>query len=180
MLDDGFVAFDGRKGVQPAEDIRQMAERALELLIGFVAHLGKRAEGGDIGEEADAVHLADVVVQRLSREDHFGGARRLAHRKAERVCHVVRRAHRDVAELRALLLRQRHQTGDRIGERAVAAETHEPLVVRGVLRDDFRRRPRRRRIIYRRTIPVESKRGDRRAEIEIGHRPPGGGVYQHH
>ena len=99
MLNDGLVALDGGKGVQPAEHIRQMAERTFELLVGLVAHLGERAECGDIGKEANAVHLADVVVQRRSGEDHFRGAPRLAHRQAERVCHVVRRAHRDVPEL---------------------------------------------------------------------------------
>ena len=140
MLNDGLVALDGGKGVQPAEHIRQMAERSLELLVGLVAHLGERAECGDIGKEANAVHLADV-----------------------------RRAHRDVPELGALLLRQRHQARDRVGERAVAAETDEPLVVRGVLFNDLRRRARRGRIKDGRAIPVQSERRDCRAEIEIGH-----------
>ena len=169
MLNDGLVALDGGKGVQPAEHIRQMAERSLELLVGLVAHLGERAECGDIGKEANAVHLADVVVQRRSGEDYFRGAPRLAHRQAERVCHVVRRPHRDVPELGALLLRQRHQARDRVGERAVTAETDEPLVVRGVLFDDFRRRARRGRIKDGWAIPVQSERRYCRAEIEIRH-----------
>ena len=110
-------------------DIGQPAPDALVLLRRLIRDVREDAEGRDIRKIPVRPERADVERVQPSRHDIPRCADGILG-QPQRGGHVVDRAARDIAERRPLFIRQRHEAGDGLVERAVAAGADDQVILR--------------------------------------------------